>query len=97
MKILLACLMCLVLMASQCFAISGGPVFGGAQLTVTGSYAGVFVPRLIPPLVSATNSLALSRWLFHASSRIRHFWLFFGMVFLILEQFKDQLIPTQGI
>jgi hypothetical protein len=44
MKIVLACLMCVVLTASECFAISGGPVFGGSQVSVTGTYAGVFVP-----------------------------------------------------
>jgi hypothetical protein len=65
MKILLACLMCLVLGASECFAISGGPVFGGAQVSVTGTYAGVFVPIPIavdpgpPPVTLTENSLAL--------------------------------------
>jgi len=65
MKILLACLMCLVLGASECFAISGGPVFGGGQLTITGSYAGVFVPIPTvldpgpPPVTQTDNSLVL--------------------------------------
>jgi hypothetical protein len=40
MKILLACLMCLVLGATECFAISGGPVFPGGT-NVVGTYAGV--------------------------------------------------------
>jgi hypothetical protein len=63
MKILLACLMCLVLGASECFGISGGPVFGGAGVTVTGTYAGVLVPLTIlvgnPPAPMTDNSLAL--------------------------------------
>jgi hypothetical protein len=66
MKILLACLMCLVLGASECVAIDGGPVFGGGRgVTVTGTYAGVFVPIPIvvdpgPPRVTLTeNSLVL--------------------------------------
>jgi hypothetical protein len=40
MKIVLACLMCVVLTASECFAISGGPVFD-TGINVVGSYAGV--------------------------------------------------------
>jgi hypothetical protein len=38
MKILLACLMCLVLTASECFALAGGPVF--TTLDPAGTYAG---------------------------------------------------------
>jgi hypothetical protein len=66
MKIVLACLMCLVLGASQSFAIDGGPFGGGGtQVTVTGIYAGVLIPLPItldpgPPAVTVTdNSLAL--------------------------------------
>jgi hypothetical protein len=67
MKILLACLMCFVLGASECFAIDGGPFGGGGnQVTVTGTYAGILIPVVIilspgPPPVSAPpdNSLAL--------------------------------------
>jgi hypothetical protein len=40
MKILLASLMCLVLGASQCFAIKGGPQYGGSG-SLVGTYAGV--------------------------------------------------------
>ena len=64
MKILLGCLMCLVLGASQCFAISGGPFGGASHVTVTGTYAGVFVPiptvnPAPPPDTLTDNSLAL--------------------------------------
>src|SRR5882724_2274702 len=66
MKIVLGCLMCVVLTASECFAIDGGPVFGGGgQVTVTGIYAGVFVPIKIvvdpgpPPVTLTDNSLVL--------------------------------------
>jgi hypothetical protein len=44
MKILLASLMCLVLGASECFAISGGPVFDSG-VNVVGTYAGVIKAR----------------------------------------------------
>src|ERR1700730_799538 len=40
MKILLALLMCLVLGISECFAIKGGPNYGGAG-NLIGRYAGV--------------------------------------------------------
>ena len=60
MKILLACLMSPVLVVSECFAIDGGPVFGGGgQVTVTGTYAGVFVPILDPTIGIPDNSLVL--------------------------------------
>jgi hypothetical protein len=65
MKILLACLMCLVLPASQCFAISGGPVFGPSHHAIPGRYAGVFLPFPIiidpgpPPVTLMDNSLVL--------------------------------------
>jgi hypothetical protein len=44
MKIVLACLMCVVLTASECFAISGGPVFN-TGINVVGTYAGVIKAR----------------------------------------------------
>jgi len=65
MKILLACLMCPVLTASQCFAISGGPVFGPSHHAIPGIYAGVLVPLPIiinpgpPPVTLKDNSLVL--------------------------------------
>lgn len=64
MKILLACLMCIVLGAAECFAIDGGPVYTG-QVTVTGTYAGVFIPLPVqvdpgpPPITQTDNSFAL--------------------------------------
>src|SRR5438105_11325983 len=66
MKILLACLMCEILVASECFAISGGPFGGPAHVTVTGKYAGVLVPIPVVPdpsqpdvTLPPDNSLAL--------------------------------------
>jgi len=66
MRILLGCLMCFVLSASQGLAISGGPFGnGGNVVSVTGIYAGVLVPIPVvispgPPEVTLTdNSLAL--------------------------------------
>ena len=45
MRILLACLMCIVLPLSQAFAIDGGPSYGGGSGAVPlgGSYAGVML------------------------------------------------------
>jgi hypothetical protein len=61
MKNLLACLMCLVLTASQCFALAGGPVF--TTLDPTGTYAGSIRARkkhhlvFVPPC--SRNSLGV--------------------------------------
>ena len=57
--------MCPVLTASQCFAISGGPVFGPSHHAIPGRYAGVFLPFPIiidpgpPPVTLKDNSLVL--------------------------------------
>lgn len=65
MKILLACLMCMLLNTVQCFAIDGGPWGPGGGITVTGNYAGVLVPIPTvldpgpPPVLQTDNSLAL--------------------------------------
>jgi len=53
MKAIFAALLSFVLFASQCFAIKGGPVYPGAEITTTGNYAGVFVPT------SQDNSLGI--------------------------------------
>ncbi len=52
MKIILASLMCLVLGASQCFAIKGGPNYGGSG-HIIGTYAGVMQGEL------GTNGLGI--------------------------------------
>ena len=66
MKNVLACLLCSVLIATNCFAIDGGPWGGGSTtVNVTGIYAGVFVPIPVtldpgpPPVTTTDNSLAL--------------------------------------
>ena len=65
MKIVLACLMCLVFTATESFAIDGGPNYGGGSVTVTGTYAGVLapIPTVLdpgpPPVTLKDNSLAL--------------------------------------
>src|ERR1700759_5637695 len=66
MKIVLASLMCSLLIATQAFAISGGPWDGGGTtVKVTGIYAGVMVPIPTvldpgpPPVTLTDNSLAL--------------------------------------
>ncbi len=58
MKKLLPLLICYVLMQGQCFAISGGPVYGGAgHVNVTGSYSGIIqgVTEVDPSVSGATN------------------------------------------
>ena len=47
MKILLACLTCLVFTMSQTFAISGGPFGGKGLVGVVGTYAGTFHPTAV--------------------------------------------------
>lgn len=44
MKALLGSLLCLVLFASECFAIKGGPVYPTGSIVTTGNYAGVLYP-----------------------------------------------------
>jgi hypothetical protein len=59
MKIVLACLMCLVLGASESFAIDGGPVYPGGT-NVVGTYAGV-IDRVVTdsPLDCGANSIGV--------------------------------------
>jgi hypothetical protein len=59
MKIVLACLMCLVLGASETFAIDGGPVYPGGT-NVVGTYAGV-IDRVVTdsPLDCGANSIGV--------------------------------------
>jgi hypothetical protein len=45
--------MCLVLTVSECFALKGGPIYGGGSTDTTGTYAGVFIPT------QRSNSLAI--------------------------------------
>ncbi len=54
-KILLASLLCFVLVASQTFALKGGPEFGG-NVKTTGTYAGVMIPGALSP---GSNSIGL--------------------------------------
>lgn len=58
MKILLACLMCLVLTEAECFAIKGGPIYP-AGTNVFGTYAGILEPRFDPTNPFSSNSLGL--------------------------------------
>jgi hypothetical protein len=58
MKILLACLMCLVLCTSECFALKGGPPYP-VGTDINGSYAGVLVPPFDPTNPLASNSLGI--------------------------------------
>ena len=57
MRSLFAALMCLVFSASQCLALSGGPIYPGAS-TVVGTYAGVLQPTEATD-ASGMNSLGV--------------------------------------
>ena len=59
MKIVLTCLMCFVLGASESFAIDGGPVYPGGT-NVVGTYAGV-IDRVVTdsPLDCGANSIGV--------------------------------------
>ena len=59
MKILLACLMCVVLSASECFAIKGGPAYPGGTINLTGTYAGVLQPSFDPTDPFSSNSIGI--------------------------------------
>jgi hypothetical protein len=48
--------MCFVLVASQTFALKGGPDFGKGKIRTTGTYAGAMLPG---PLSPGSNSLGL--------------------------------------
>src|SRR4051794_16610858 len=58
MRILLACLLCLVLCTSECFALKGGPPYP-VGTDNNGSYAGVLVPPFDPTNPLASNSLGI--------------------------------------
>jgi hypothetical protein len=56
---LLGSLLCLVLAASQSFAVSGGPPYPGGSTSIVGTYAGVLEPRFDPTDPFSTNSLGI--------------------------------------
>lgn len=58
MKAILGSLLCFVLFASECFALSGGPQYGGG-VNVVGSYAGVLQPAFDPTDPFSANSLGV--------------------------------------
>jgi hypothetical protein len=58
MKAILGSLLCFVLFASECFALSGGPQYG-AGVNVVGSYAGVLQPAFDPTDPFSSNSLGV--------------------------------------
>jgi hypothetical protein len=58
MKAILGSLLCFVLFASECFALSGGPQYPGGT-NVVGSYAGVLQPAFDPTDPFSSNSLGV--------------------------------------
>ena len=58
MRILLACLLCLVLPTAECFAIKGGPP-SPAGANIVGTYAGVMQGVFDPTNPAASNSLGI--------------------------------------
>ncbi len=59
MKAILGSLLCLVLCASECFAIKGGPPYPGGSIPVFGTYAGVLQPAFDPTDPFSANSLGV--------------------------------------
>lgn len=59
MKILLASLLCLVLGASQCFALKGGPPYPGGGTNIVGTYAGVLQAAFDPTNPASSNSIGV--------------------------------------
>lgn len=59
MKAILGSLLCLVLFASECFAIKGGPPYPGGSVSVVGTYAGVLQPAFDPTDPFSANSLGV--------------------------------------
>lgn len=57
MKAVLGSLLCYVLMASQCFALKGGPPYPGGSASIVGTYAGVLQPAFDPTDPFSSNSL----------------------------------------
>ncbi len=58
MKAILGSLLCLVLCASECFAIKGGPPYP-ASTNIIGTYAGVLQPAFDPTDPFSANSLGV--------------------------------------
>jgi len=58
MKILLACLMCLVLPTAECFALKGGPPYPGST-DLVGNYAGVMQGVFDPTNPASSNSIGI--------------------------------------
>jgi len=58
MKAILGSLLCFVLFASECFALSGGPPYPG-NISVVGIYAGVLQPAFDPTDPFSANSLGV--------------------------------------
>jgi len=59
MKAILGSLLCLVLCASECFAIKGGPPYPGGSTSIVGTYAGVLQPVFDPTDPFSANSVGV--------------------------------------
>ncbi|MGI8819958.1 MAG: hypothetical protein ACR2ID_03665 [Chthoniobacterales bacterium] len=59
MKALFGSLMCLVLGATQSFAISGGPPYPGGGTNITGTYAGVLQGQFDPTNPASSNAIGV--------------------------------------
>jgi hypothetical protein len=58
-KALFGSLLCFVLATSQCFAISGGPVYPANKINIVGTYAGVLQGVFDPTNPASTNTLGI--------------------------------------
>ena len=59
MKAILGSLLCLVLCASECFALKGGPPYPGGSTSIVGTYAGVLQPAFDPTDPFSANSVGV--------------------------------------
>ncbi len=59
MKSVLGSLLCVILSAAQCFAISGGPPYPVNKTSLSGTYAGVLQPVYDPNNPSTADSLGV--------------------------------------
>jgi hypothetical protein len=58
-KAIFGSLLCLVLAASQSFALKGGPPYPGGTVSLTGTYAGVLQPSFDPTDPFSSNSIGV--------------------------------------
>src|SRR5438067_10134510 len=95
MRIVLALLMSFVLLQSESFAISGGPVFRGS-LNVVGTYAGVLVETSTTDTSAAAPAIGLFTLGIPASALATGTLLFFDQGRIYTGSISAVADPTNG-